>query len=478
MSTRREEHPPQTPALAFLAAVLSVLSVLAVPALAMAQETPPRILPRANEDPRRWADTNEGVHRLKYIPLGESGYLSLGGDLRLRLTSVQRDGWRPGEDRLLNTQRLMGHAEVGGDRWRAFAQLKSGLAQGVGPISPVEQDYLDVHQAFLEVREVPLGPAEFALRVGRVEVSQGRLLTFREGPNIRLSHDGLWSQTTLEDTRLRLFALRPVSIAGGFFDDRSSFDEVLWGGALRQAFPIDAVDGWDAEAELHYFGSHDEGARYHRGEGVETRHTLSVAVGTGVDTEGLGADASFEVAGQFGAFDGLPIRAFRTSLEAGAQLSNLWSAPRLFVQHDLSSGDRADTTGLNTYQPHYPRGSQFSEFSYLAPANLMVLSPGVELSPRRWMTLRLDAGVFYRASADDGLYAMSGAPTLGPGGDDGADPVGLHVGNQAGLHLRLQPRQNLTLDLAAVAWTAGDFPSDLDRAATMFYSSAWLSARF
>ncbi len=465
--------PKQLATLATMA-TLSFL-ILATPLLATAQDTPPRILPRANEDSRRWADHNDGLHRLKYIPVGESAYLSFGGDLRLRLTSIQRDGWQPDEDRLLNTQRLMGHAELGGDRWRAFAQLKSGLAQSNSPVSPVEQDYLDVHQAFLEIRDVPLGPARFALRAGRVEISQGRLLTFREGPNIRLSHDGLWSQTTLEDTRLRLFALRPVGIAGGVFDDRSSFDYVLWGGALHQGFP---VDGWDLEAELHYVGSYDEATRFHAGEGVDTRHTLSVSLDAGFDTDRVAGDLSLEVAGQLGAFDDRPIRAFRTSVEAGVGLPDVWSTPRLFVQYDLSSGDRADTSSLNTYRPHYPRGSYFSEFSYFSPANLMVFSPGLELSPHRWATLRLDAGLFYRASPDDGLYAMSGAPTIAPGDDDGPDVASLHVGNQAGIHLRLQPRQNLTFDVAAVAWTAGDFPTDLDRGAAMFYSSAWLSARF
>jgi len=90
---------------------------------------------------------------VKCVPLGPGRYLSMGAELRIGYERY--DGLRWGaatDDRngyLL--QRYMLHGDVhAGRHVRAFLQLKSGLEIGrLGGPRPVDEDALDLHQAFL-----------------------------------------------------------------------------------------------------------------------------------------------------------------------------------------------------------------------------------------------------------------------------------------------------------------------------------------
>ena len=77
--------------------------------------------------------------------------------------------------------------------FRAFAQLKSGLEDGrTGGPRPSDEDRLDLHQAFGEAM-VGAARRQLSLRAGRQEVAFGssRLVSVREGPNVRRSFDGV-----------------------------------------------------------------------------------------------------------------------------------------------------------------------------------------------------------------------------------------------------------------------------------------------
>ena len=88
----------------------------------------------------------------------------------------------------------MAHANVDvGQKARVFVQLSSTYRfLNPNPFTQeIDQNELSLHQAFIDYRL----NKNWAARIGRQEMSYGshRLITFREGPNTRLTFDGLMS---------------------------------------------------------------------------------------------------------------------------------------------------------------------------------------------------------------------------------------------------------------------------------------------
>ncbi|MGH7378212.1 MAG: alginate export family protein, partial [Candidatus Methylomirabilales bacterium] len=116
---------------------------------------------------------------IKYILLkGDGGhFLSLGGEARERYEFFKHFAWGAGpEDRdghLL--QRHLLHADLHlGEQLRLFGQLQSSLEHGrKGGPRPTDEDQLDVHQAFAELKPRFGEAAARMLRVGRQEMSFG-----------------------------------------------------------------------------------------------------------------------------------------------------------------------------------------------------------------------------------------------------------------------------------------------------------------
>jgi hypothetical protein len=136
---------------------------------------------------------------VKYVSLAgrEDVYLSLGGEVRLQYEYFRHADWGEGpqDPNGYLLPRLMLHTDWHlGPYVRLFGQLKSGFAIGrTGGPRPPDEDQLDLHQAFLDVRG-PLGEASaLTLRAGRQELAYGasRLVDAREGPNIRRSFEGV-----------------------------------------------------------------------------------------------------------------------------------------------------------------------------------------------------------------------------------------------------------------------------------------------
>lgn len=153
-----------------------MFAVLACTGLARAAEKAPEYQKLRYEEDYRYLDARgDFFDPIKYIPITSDGaaYLSLGGMLRERY-EYQSNPLDGSQDRAgVFLQRYMLHADlhVGA---RAFAQLQSALASGRrGGPSPVDEDELDLHQAFVDVA---LGIGEtlaLTLRAGRQGMAYG-----------------------------------------------------------------------------------------------------------------------------------------------------------------------------------------------------------------------------------------------------------------------------------------------------------------
>lgn len=394
-----------------------VLGSLMVPGPAlMAQDVPSAAPPpyqklRYEEDytylrdPRQRRDVFDP---LKYLPLTPSGaiYLSLGGEIRARYEYTHNPAWGqdPQDDSGVFLQRYVLHGDLHLTEYvRVFAQVLSALADGrAGGASPVDEDALDLQQAFLDVRLPVGGTGALTLRAGRQEMAfgSGRLVDVREGPNVRRTFDGGRLLFATSGWRVEGFVTRPVEDERGVFDDGSETSQALWG-----VYSVGTFKALGGGIDLYYLGFQDDRAVYDQGTGAETRHSLGLRL-----WGQPGAwDYNGEVVYQWGRFGAGEIRAWTAAVISGYT----WAAgpwrPRIGLSANIASGDRdpADPD-LQTFNPLFPRGSYFSETALLGPRNFVNVQPSLTLTPGKAVSVTLDVNWFWRLWTADGVYSPSG----------------------------------------------------------------------
>src|SRR5215831_17717993 len=169
-------------------------------ALQTTPTVPPYQLLRYDEDWSFLSDPSkrsEALDGLKYIALNEDGwYVSLGGEARIRYEyySEFEFGAGPQDSNGYLLERYLFHADFHlGRRVRFFAQLQSGIETGRnGGPRPTDDDRLDLHQAFVDLKVIDEPRQNLTVRVGRHEMDfgAGRLISAGEGLNLRRSFDG------------------------------------------------------------------------------------------------------------------------------------------------------------------------------------------------------------------------------------------------------------------------------------------------
>jgi hypothetical protein len=349
---------------------------------------------------RQWLET------IKYIPVlkSRSIYLSLGGEVRYQYFYVKNEDWgeAPKDTDGYVLTRCLTHMDIhAGKRVRTFIQLQSSLANGKAVTSPVEENPLDLHQAFVDIDLNTAQKEKLLLRLGRQEMSYGsqRLIAVREGPNNRQSFDALKVVCTAADLKLDLFHSYYVAARKGLLDDRFSPQTKVWG-----AYLVKSNTGLLPHIDLYYLGLRKKKATFDQGQAQESRHSVGGRVwgkyGRWVyDAEGVC---------QFGKFDGNAISAWTLSLNTIYKIEKLKYKPELGLKTELISGDKAYTDKkLNTFNPLFPKGAYFGLAALIGPANLLDLHPSVRLELRKKLCWDIDYDVFWRHSTRDGLYAVN-----------------------------------------------------------------------
>src|SRR5262249_12847965 len=171
--------------------------------------------------------------------------------------------------------RLLADADLHiGSRFRTFVELGSYWEDGREPASrPIDVGDLELQEAFLDFIGVNRAGSRLTLRLGRQELplGSGRLVSIRDGANVRLSFDAAkvtWvrgSRTVLEAS-----AGRPVVPKKDVFESETSSREWFWYGDLARAA---SAPGRPA-VELFYVGHSLRAALYGRGIGDESRHSV------------------------------------------------------------------------------------------------------------------------------------------------------------------------------------------------------------
>jgi hypothetical protein len=364
--------------------------------------------------------------------------VEIGGELRLKGEHVRNPdfGLEQKTDQAL-MQRLLVHLDVRfGSNLRAYVELGSHLtAFRAGGDGPTDEDRLDLSQAFLEVSG-ELGSGRAMLKAGRQQLKLGssRLVSVREGPNVRRSFDGIqaiWNSSTAE---VRALFLQPVAPQPGVFDDYHQQGQKLYGVYASFTQPWPASGGTD----VYLLGYERPEARFFSGMAKEQRYS------TGMRLHGAkhGFDWDLEGVYQFGSFGDANISAWTLASDLGFSL-NTYLRPRFGIKANLASGDGdpSDRT-LGTFNALFPKLPYFGEAGIIAPANVVDLHPSVTLEPAPGITVMLGADILWRHRRADAFYA----PPLLPVSQ--IDGRGRYIGTLAELELEWK----LTPSLELNAW--------------------------
>lgn len=394
----------------------------------------------------RAADTGNGngdgddpcAEAARCVDAGAAGRVGLDAGLRLRglFYDPTRFGVGGNADGY-GLLRALASADARHQAWQAFVQLGVHGEQGRdGGPGGTDQGALDVQQAYL-ARQGEHG----RWQLGRQEISYGsaRLLSVRDGPNIRLAFDGARIGWRGRAARVDAMLLRPVDNRPGAFDDRSDPDQFLAGVYATFAAPAWAPRSLDAYA-LRY-GRHD--ARFGTARGNELRSTL----GARLFGQAGGWDWNNEVVWQWGSLAApgrrWDIRAWTVATDNGHRWQAVRGEPRLGLKVDLASGDgRPADDRLQTFNALYPKAAYFSEASLLAPANLVDVQPTLTLRPHPAVSVVLGTQWAWKHRRADAIYVTPTPLTPLPGSVGTARRIGtqykLEASWQAGPHWQWQ----------------------------------------
>jgi hypothetical protein len=462
--------------------VLVVAALLASTPLTHAQTTrlpspPPYQLLRFEEDYRYLRDPGRRSDLwdpLKYIAFNgaASWYLSFGGEVRERYEYFHNTNWGrgPQDGNGYALQRFMVHADLHlGEQLRFFLQLKSGLENGrVGGPRPTDEDKLDLHQAFADFTVRVGQTASLALRAGRQELLFGsqRLVSVREGPNVRQSFDGgrliLWATPWRVDAFLTL----PVETNPGIYDDATDHTRLFWGVyAVRPFAPLP-----HGNMDLYYLGLDRKRANFDQDSAHELRHSI----GTRWWGQPQPWDYNCEFVYQWGDFGRGAIQAWTVASDTGYTLSTFRFRPRLGLKANVASGDlNPHGRNLQTFNALFPKGAYFGEIALIGPANFIDLHPVLDLHLTQNVTVTTDWIFFWRESIHDGIY--------GPAINlirSGQTSRARYIGSQATAQAEWQLNRHMILMVIYTHFFAGAFLKESGPGRDVDYVTTWVTYRF
>ena len=347
---------------------------------------------------------NNWYENLKYQPLGvaKKSYGSIGGEVRFQYLWFKNAGWgdEPKDNDGYVLTRYLAHADFHvGNTFRTFIQLQSSLVNGKLDTSPVEENPLEVHQAFADLLLAAKKNKSLLIRVGRQELSYGsqRLVSVRELPNNRQSFDAVKSVLKLKLYQFDLFYSHYVAAKKGIFDDGFNHNTKFWGAYIvKNQIPL------LANIDLYYLGLLKQQTSFEEGKGKELRHSVGARIWNNqhnfkYDYEGLW---------QWGDFGTKSIKAWTVSFNSSYRFSHALLKPELGFKTELISGDaHFNDNRLQTFNPLFPRGAYFGLAALIGPSNLTDLHPSLSLELQKKIKLNFDADFFWRYSRNDGIYA-------------------------------------------------------------------------
>lgn len=416
---------------------------------------------------------NNWYRNTKFSPLSKSKntWLSLGGDIRYQYLWFDNENWgeAPSDKDGFILTRYLAHADLhAGRRFRTFVQLQSSLANGkTKPPSPVDENHLDLHQAFADAVLLLQRTRSLTLRVGRQEMLYGsqRLVAVRDGPNNRQAFDAARLLYAGGSRKADVFYSHPVQSKQQLFDDGFTNNTRFWG-----AYVVESQVPLLNNVDVYYLGLKKESAKFDDGAGRELRHSVGSRIWVNkkywrYDVEGLY---------QFGSFAGKRIAAWTFSVNGGYKFADAKLRPEAGLKTEVISGDAIAGDGrLQTFNPLFPRGGYFGLVSLIGPSNLIDIHPSLMLDLSGRLSLCVDYDIFARYSRQDGIYGPNVAMIY-----SGKTSSQKLIGHQYSTYLEYVPNNFIYLRGEFTWFKAGAFLKEAGPGKDITFAAATVQLKF
>lgn len=414
----------------------------------------------------------QGLNRLKYIPLGNGNYLSVGGEWRAHyqvFSNINFGDVPPNYPEISTSQlnhRLMLHASVDlGNHFRLFAQLNNTLRylNDNPPVPEIDENQLSLHQGFAEWASRSL-----KIRLGRQEMFYGaqRLFTVREGPNTRKTFDGITLSKNIKRGRFSLWVLSPTISQPKVFDDLILKEWVF--GVYHTSYFMDRKIGLD----LFAVNFQSALRKYNYQAGNEIRQTYGTRLFSNLQRFNFELEGAY----QSGKFNRLKIAAYSLLLDV-----NMLLIPDqkgiLGVTASIASGDKHHDDGqLNTYNLLFAKPA-FGLAVPIGSSNMLSLQPYFKINPFRNFNLLAQVFFMARNSAEDGIYSPAMIENR-PRPELLLSTKEKSMGTFYVLETSYQTSQNLSFGVDASWFKAGRFPKATGMGKNIAYMSFKAAFRF
>lgn len=395
---------------------------------------------------------SDWYRQTKYEPISSNkkSYFSFGGEVRYQYFYFKNEGWgkEPEDNDGYVLNRYLGHVDFhAGKRFRTFVQLQSSLNGGkTAAPAPVDENELDLHQAFIDVVPFQGKRQSLTVRVGRQELLYGtqRIVSVRDGPNNRQSFDAARLIYQYDKIRIDGFYSHYVLSKLKIFDDGFNKNTKFWG-----AYSVFNKIPFFKNVDLYYFGLWKFNATFDDGRERELRHS----VGTRIWGKSKNWLYDFEGLYQWGKFGTGNISAWTLSSNITYVIQSLKFTPQVNLKTELISGDKNYNDGkLSTFNPLFPRGAYFGYAAIIGPANLIDIHPSATLSLTKTLDLSFDYDAFWRYSSNDGIYGPAVNITY-----SGKNVTDKFIGQQFSTFFIYNPNIHLYFRGEFTWFKAGDF---------------------
>lgn len=376
-------------------------------------------------------------HKLKWIDLGEHTHLSLGGDLKWRSEYIDAPyfGVNDEEADFYVLQRIVAHGDLRiNPNIRVFTQLGYHKSFGRKAEFPFDDDRTDFQQGFIDVTRGTSAHGA-GIRIGRQEiVLSPRFTTPRGALNIRAAFDGVRGWVGRGQLHLDAFATWPVVNKSGAFDDRADDNQRF--DAARLTYTFGKTNQWYVKGSAHRIDRELTTVGFFTGRDNRTSWSIRLKGHVGAwDFDG-------EHYQQTGKFADLDIDAFGGGGEIGYTWRSTSWMPRIGIRWLYGSGDPdvADDE-YNTFLGPGARPPCCEDALWLAPANMIALTPVLGIKPIARLSLEFKVDFIQRHKKTDGIYAagrIAYADSIGRSSTD-------WVSTSAGMWLTWTPTDDITI---------------------------------
>ncbi|MFS0772509.1 alginate export family protein [Sphingomonas sp. 1P08PE] len=431
------------------------------------------------EDWTRYRDPakrDDVVDRLKYIPIAADGdvYLSLSGELRLRVNMTSNPNLREAEAQRQDINRIVGGADLHlGKHVRVFGELAHGGLAGrnLGTPAATLRNDLVVQQSFVDVTGNIRG-ADLGVRYGRQTFADGPnlLVVPRDNNTIFFVYNGTRAWARSKSLRVDLFDFRTTRLGvGGTGDDVSDSTRRFSGISTGVVLPTSFLGGSKLYVDPFLWRLRNDNAVW---GGITAREVRNFH-GLHVWGDAGPVNLDWTINHQGGSHDGRKIDAWLLLLAQNYRLGKDRTAPRVGFHVDYATGGGAYGNGTlrNALAP-FGNNIYYSYQLFATPTNLIAAAPNVTFTPLENLRVSAEYQFSWRDSLTDAVYRANGTAF------DGTQNVG---GRKIAETTRLQavwtisPRISVTgryehLDAGPALTNAGYKSSD--------FLAGWISFRF